>query len=466
MPAMLPRIDLPRALLRGRFMKAAAPIEWNGTPIDTATLALLRQYWTEIQDELIAEIDRDYGVFEGRSFRLERWERWLVDARHPLAAAGERPARPDRRHLSADGAGASSRVADAGVAQRAVRHAAGRSGGRQRRAQPHAPVGLPIAHRPLPAEQYAIHLRPERMAAKPDPATARARRRLHRLVPAGARHCGGAVRRRRDAGRLHVGRSLSRIRQAGRRRSVGRHQAHPRPAARAVQAVRPGCGLRDGSGRAGAAHRPARDRCPRPAAGAPRNLPPVLGWSDAAVDRAMLTGSISTTFGWPIHIGPNSNPRSLRNFPCQANGAEMLRLAACFATEQGIEVCALIHDAVLICGAARPARRRHRAHARRMAKASRIVLDGFELRTDVHPVRYPDRYHDPRGAVMWDRVMRLIAAREGAKQRRWRDGRRVRSGAAAGRSGRPPAQAQAQEMAPAVRAGPVAMGRAPTMHDV
>ena len=35
LPAMLPRIDLPRALLRGRFMKAAAAIEWNGTPIDT-----------------------------------------------------------------------------------------------------------------------------------------------------------------------------------------------------------------------------------------------------------------------------------------------------------------------------------------------------------------------------------------------------------------------------------------------
>ena len=58
LPAMLPHIDLPRALLRGRFMKAAAPIEWNGVPIDTATLALLRQYWTDIQDDLIAAIDR------------------------------------------------------------------------------------------------------------------------------------------------------------------------------------------------------------------------------------------------------------------------------------------------------------------------------------------------------------------------------------------------------------------------
>ena len=43
------------------------------------------------------------------------------------------------------------------------------------------------------------------------------------------------------------------------------------------------------------------------------------------------------------------NDRSLRNFPMQGNGAEMLRLACCPATERGIEVCAPVHDAVLIC---------------------------------------------------------------------------------------------------------------------
>src|SRR5262249_50342540 len=72
-------------------------------------------------------------------------------------------------------------------------------------------------------------------------------------------------------------------------------------------------------------------------------------WSDAAVDTAMLTGSLHTMFGWHIHIGEQSNPRSLRNFPMQANGAEMLRLACCLATERDIEVCAPVHDAILIC---------------------------------------------------------------------------------------------------------------------
>ena len=94
----------------------------------------------------------------------------------------------------------------------------------------------------------------------------------------------------------------------------------------------------------------------------------------------------------------------------------MLRLAACFATEQGIEVCALIHDAVLICAPLDRLDQDIERMQAAMANASRVVLDGFELRTDVNVVRYPDRYQDPRGAVMWDRVMRLIARQEAIKQ--------------------------------------------------
>jgi hypothetical protein len=72
-------------------------------------------------------------------------------------------------------------------------------------------------------------------------------------------------------------------------------------------------------------------------------------WSDAAINFAMLHGVLWTVFGWHLRTGPDANPRMLRNFPMQANGAEMLRLACCLATEQGIEVCAPVHDAILIC---------------------------------------------------------------------------------------------------------------------
>ena len=187
--------------------------------------------------------------------------------------------------------------------------------------------------------------------------------------------------------------------------------------ARAVQAVRARRGLRHGSQKPGAADRPARDRRPRSVAGTPRDLSQVLVMVRRD-RRSRHAGAfpLLTVFGWPIRIGSDPNPRSLRNFPCQANGAEMLRLAACFATEQGIEVCALIHDAVLIAAPLDQLDHDIERMQAAMAKASRVVLDGFELRTDVNVVRYPDRYQDPRGAVMWERVMKLVAKREAAKQ--------------------------------------------------
>ena len=140
-------------------------------------------------------------------------------------------------------------------------------------------------------------------------------------------------------------------------------------------------------------------------------------WSDAAVDHAMLTGSITTAFGWPVHVGAE----------CQSALAAELSLPGQRRRNAA--------PGRLLCH--RTGHRGLRADPRRgadcapldrldqdiermqaaMAKASRIVLEGFELRTEVNVIRYPDRYQDPRGAVMWDRVMRLIAAREGAKQR-------------------------------------------------
>jgi len=47
-----------------------------------------------------------------------------------------------------------------------------------------------------------------------------------------------------------------------------------------------------------------------------------------------------------------------------------------------------------------------------MAEASRAVLAGCELRTDAVLIRHPERYQDPRGTVMWERVTRLVAARQ------------------------------------------------------
>jgi DNA polymerase-1 len=83
LPVMAPRIDLPRSLLRGRYMAAAARMEYAGVPIDVPMLEKLRRHWAAIQDKLIEHIDADYGVYDGRTFKEEKFEAYLVRAGIP-----------------------------------------------------------------------------------------------------------------------------------------------------------------------------------------------------------------------------------------------------------------------------------------------------------------------------------------------------------------------------------------------
>jgi DNA polymerase I len=117
---------------------------------------------------------------------------------------------------------------------------------------------------------------------------------------------------------------------------------------------------------------------------------------------------ISSVFGWQLRTGADANPRSISNFPMQANGAEMLRIACCLGTERGVRICAPVHDAILIEAPIEAIEAEVERMQAYMRTASRVVLAGFELRTDADIVRSPARYSDLRGAVMWDRVSRLL----------------------------------------------------------
>jgi DNA polymerase I-like protein with 3'-5' exonuclease and polymerase domains len=137
-------------------------------------------------------------------------------------------------------------------------------------------------------------------------------------------------------------------------------------------------------------------------------FPQFWTWSDAVEMFAMLHGYLETDFGWRIQVGPEVNPRSLRNFLMQAHGAEMLRLACCLATERGITVCAPVHDALLIEGTADEIQETVSRTQQAMREASELVLPGFPLRTEAKIVRYPDRYMDVRGEKMWKTVSQLL----------------------------------------------------------
>lgn len=144
-------------------------------------------------------------------------------------------------------------------------------------------------------------------------------------------------------------------------------------------------------------------------------------WSDDWVARALDTGTMRTVFGWECRTGITEfNERSIRNFPVQATGSEILRIACIMATRRGIGLVAPVHDAVLIEAPIDRIEADAALMREIMRRASRIVLNNtaagmHELRTDVHYVRHPDRYVDGRGEGIWDTTIELLR-RLGAQQ--------------------------------------------------
>jgi DNA polymerase-1 len=142
-------------------------------------------------------------------------------------------------------------------------------------------------------------------------------------------------------------------------------------------------------------------------------------WSGRVVDHMQLIGRYSTRSGWSVRRNfralNDHHKRSIRNFPVQATGADILRLGCCLGVERGVRICAPIHDAVLIEAPAAEIDNAVEVQRRAMAEASREVLGGFEIRTEVKV--FTDRFGDPRGESTWQLVQKLLReCRSGPEQ--------------------------------------------------
>jgi DNA polymerase I len=136
-------------------------------------------------------------------------------------------------------------------------------------------------------------------------------------------------------------------------------------------------------------------------------------WAAGIIDRAGLTMRLSTPFGWTVRCPPGSSPRTIRNWPIQATGAEILRAACILAERRGIRIVAPIHDAFLAEGPAEDIEDVSAALNGVMRDASALVLQGYELPTSADdPIMPGGRYFDERGEKMWTTVTRLVGELE------------------------------------------------------
>ena len=414
LPAMLPQIDLPRALLRGRYMAAAAAMEHNGTPIDVETLARLREGWTGIQDDLIRAIDV-YGVYDGRTFKSERWAKLMaaLDIPWPMLESGQLDLSDGtfRQMAKSHPVVSPYRELRSALSDLRLNDLAVGSDGRNRtilsafrsRTGRNQPSNTRFIFGP------SVWLRG---LIKPPPgyAVAYVDWRQQEFGIAAALSGDTAMQAAYRSGDPYLAFAKQALRSPPTppRRRTG-------PSASCSSSVCLARPVRHGSQEPRPAHRTAAHRRARSAAGPPRHLPDVL----ALVRRRARHRHAHRLVAHRLRVAcarrRELQPTLAAEFSLQANGAEMMRLAACLATERGVEVCAPVHDAFLICAPLDRLEEDVAAMRAAMAEASRIVLGGFELGTDVSITRWPDRYMDSRGRVMWHRVMELLDQSEQRK---------------------------------------------------
>jgi DNA polymerase I len=408
LPALLPGLDLMRALIRGRYMAALARVEWRGVPINAHRYTLLRENWDRLQLSLIAAIDRSYCVYEGRTFKQELFAAWLKTQNipWPVLESGNLAMDEDtfkdqarvypvlnalkelRSSLS------QMRLSDLKIGHDSRNRCllspfASRTG----RNQPsntkfvfgpavwlrnliQAPPGLAIAHLDYEQQEFAIaaYLSDDEamMAAyrSGDPYLAFAKQ-AGAVPPDATKQSHKAIR---DAFKICALAVQYGMEETSLGYKLGLTPAHGRELLQM--------------------HRTAYPRFWR--------------WSQAVQDWAMLHGSLTTTYGWTIHVnGSQVNPRSLRNFPVQGNGAEMLRLAIILADEGGVEICGPIHDAVLLQAASEDIDEAVERCRKAMIAASELVLPGFPLRVEAKTWDWTTHYSDDRGAEFWKKLWSL-----------------------------------------------------------
>ena len=402
-------IDWPRALLRGRYMKAVARMERNGVPVDTSLHREMVTNWGELKVRLIASVDADFGVYEGTSFRANQFAA-LLSARRiawPKYPSGVLKLDDDTFRDQAR---------------------------RWPELQPLHELRATLSGLRLTGLEVGSDGRNRCLLSPFKAVTSRNQPSNTKFIFGPARWIRGLIKPPEGCGLAYIDFASQEIGIAAalsgdERMADGYREGDPYLAfAKAAQLV-PADATKT-------THKLMRERCKAVVLGinygmgpeamalqagiAPAEAKELLRlhnetyrpfwrWIGDTVSAAMLTNRMQTVFGWCRRVGRDANPRSLMNWPMQSHGAEMLRIAAIAATEAGIEVCAPVHDAFLIAAPLERLEDDITAMRDMMKKAGRAVTGGLDIRTDAEIVRWPDRYMDERGREMWQKVMSLLS---------------------------------------------------------
>jgi hypothetical protein len=430
LPAMMPAIELPQALHRGRYMAAVGRIEAVGIPVDVGLHAELVREWDPLKRSLVASVSAHYGdVYDGLSFRSERFRAYLtaqgILPHWPTDLEGKLILDDQTFREMAQFYPSLQPLHELRGTLGRLRLTGLQIGSDQRNRVMLSPFGSTTG-RNQPSNTSFIFGPATWMRGliRPEPGRALA------YIDWSSQEIGIAAGLSGDERLIDAYKSgdvyMAFARDAKLVPADATKQSHPDMRAvckTIVLGLGYGMGEESMAARAHISVPEARELLQQHKAVYKK----YWKWSEDTVSTALYRNEIATRFGWRQHInvgheanysskrvrgriinryGPNA--RSLMNFPMQAGGAEAMRLAAIAATEAGIEVCAPVHDAFLI---AAPIERINEdtARMRLIMSAAGQAVAGLPIATDVKQVLHPDRYMDERGVKMWETVNALLA---------------------------------------------------------
>jgi len=406
---MQPGIDHPRALYRGQYMCSVAKMEHNGIPIDPTTLDRLRENWEGIKGQLIKEVDSDFNVYEDTTFKTARFEAYLNNQEIPWPRTETGRPKLDEETFK-------NMAATYPQLQplKDLRYILGK----MRLAE--LAVGSDSRNRCL--------LSPFRT-------------KTGRNAPSNSKFIFGPAVWLRGLIKPEPGKVLAYIDYSQQEFYIAARLSNDKTMQQAYESGDPYLTF---AKQAGAVpddatketHKKERDQfkiCALAVQYGMKNhsLALQLGktpahaselihhhkkvykkyweWSESVFNSTLIGQRITTLYGWQYQIlgKERKEERTIKNFPVQATGAEILRVASILLSEAGIKICAPVHDALLIECEEIEAEETIKTAQTLMERAATIVL-GKPIRTDADIIKYPDRYTDPRGVDTWNKILRIL----------------------------------------------------------
>jgi DNA polymerase-1 len=408
--------SLPHAMSRCNFMWAVAQQERRGVPIDQPLLVRVNAQWNAIQNDLVAKLDRPFGIYEIENgkphWRRDRWAEYVK--RNGISwPAYEDGSLDERDQTFREMEGRYPQIGDL----RELRYSLSKlrlnalsigSDGRNRALL--GPYGSKTGRNQPSNSKYVFGpAKWIRFFIAPAPGRVLIHRDFCQQEPQMAAVLSG------DEALLAACRSGDVYTEIARMLGFVPEGATPE----ALEAVRTlfktvvlgivyGLGARSLATRTSVSLFEACEILARLRA----RFRTFEAYAQNVVDHAGLHLQISTPFGWHMKCPSGINPRTVRNFPIQSAGAEILHVASVLAERRGLQIVAPIHDAFVVEADARDAEEASFELDRVMRDASRTVLRGYELRTDVQLIQAGGRFFDKRGVKMWTTVTELLAKLE------------------------------------------------------